>query len=136
MDMVIDFAGGKRVDVHFGPFTVHTDQPREGGGDDSAPGPFDLFLASLAACAGYYVLGFCQKRGLPTDGLQLVQRSEVNPVTGHVEQLQVEIQLPVDFPEKYREAVIRAAEQCKVKKHLDHPPVFCVTIRPVEAITP
>ncbi len=132
MDMMIDFAGGKRVDVRFGTFTVHTDQPVEGGGDDSAPGPFDLFLASLAACAGYYVLGFCQKRGLPTDGLRLVQRSEVNPITGHVEQVQVEIKLPAGFPEKYRQAVIRAAEQCKVKKHLEQPPVISVQIAPVE----
>ena len=39
----------------------------------------------------------------------------------------LEIQVPPDFPEKYKEAVIRSAEQCAVKKHLENPPKFAVT---------
>ena len=38
MEMIIDFPGGARVDAHFGKFTVQTDQPTQGGGEDSAPG--------------------------------------------------------------------------------------------------
>ena len=64
MEMVIDFPGGARVDAHFGPFTVMTDQPSKAGGEDSAPTPFALFLASLGTCAGIYVLGFCRQRNL------------------------------------------------------------------------
>ncbi len=80
-EMVIDFPGGVRVDAHFGPYTIKTDQPPAGGGEGSAPAPFSLFLASLGTCAGIYVLGFCRSRNLPTEGIRLVQRMEADPVT-------------------------------------------------------
>ena len=127
MEMLIDFPGGARVDAHFNQFTVKTDQPPQGGGEGSAPTPFATFLASLGTCAGIYVLGFCRQRNIPTDGIRLIQSMESNPLTGLVSQVSLDIQLPKDFPEKYREAVIRAAEQCTVKKHLEHPPVIDVS---------
>ncbi len=127
MDMTVDFPGGARVDAHFGQFTVRTDQPVEAGGSGSAPTPFDTFLASLVTCAGIYVLGFCRQRGLPTDSIRLVQRVRMSPTTKLVESIELEIQVPSDFPEKYRPALIRAAEQCKVKKHFERPPVIAVT---------
>ena len=124
MDMVVTFPGGVRVDAQFGPHTIRTDQPQRGGGEDSAPAPFSLFLASIATCAGIYVLGFCKQRELPTDGISLVQRIEIDPRTGLVGQIAIDIQVPPGFPEKYHEALIRAATQCAVKKHLEHPPAF------------
>ena len=123
MEILVDFPGGARVDAHFDNFTVPTDQPPVA----SAPMPFDLFLASIATCAGIYVLGFCQKRGLPMDGIQIVQRTHSDPATGMVERIDIEIHVPPTFPEKYRESLVRAAELCKVKKHLEKPPVFNVT---------
>jgi ribosomal protein S12 methylthiotransferase accessory factor len=127
MEMTVDFPGGARVDAHFGDFTVQTDQPRQGGGEGTAPTPFATFLASVATCAGIYVLGFCRQRDLPTRGIRLVQALEVDRGTGLVNRIRLDIHVPPDFPEKYRPALIRAAEQCAVKKHLEHPPSFAVT---------
>lgn len=127
MEMLIDFPGGARVDAHFGPFTVRTDQPPAA----SAPTPFATFLASIGTCAGIYVLGFCQQRGLPTDGIRIVQRMHSNPFTGMVQKIDLEIQLPPSFPEKYKDAVIRSAELCAVKKHFEEPPQFEVTAKTV-----
>ena len=127
MEMIIDFPGGARVDAHFGSFTVPTDQPPQGGGTGYAPTPFATFLASLGTCAGIYVLGFCRQRGLPTDGIRIVERTETDPATGMTGNVSLEIHLPADFPERYRAAVIRSAEQCTVKKHLEHPPSFAVS---------
>lgn len=123
MEIVVNFPGGARVDAHFGQFTVKTDQPPPGGGQSSAPTPFDTFLASIGTCAGIYVLGFCRQRGIATDGIQLTQRMEVDE-TGMVTKILLDIHLPPEFPEKYKAAVIRSAEQCKVKKHFERPPVF------------
>ncbi len=120
MEMIIDFPGGSRVDAHFGAFTVATDQPPVVG----VPSPFDLFLASIGTCAGIYVLGFCRKRGLPTDGIRIVERIHTSPADGMVEKIDLEIQIPPDFPEKYRSSLIRSAELCAVKKHLEKPPRF------------
>ena len=127
MDMLVEFPGGMKVDARFGPFTVTTDQPVEAGGEGSAPTPFATFLASLATCAGIYVLGFCRQRNIPTDGIKLVQRADSDQASGLVASIALEIQLPEGFPEKYRASVIRAAEQCKVKKHFEKPPLIKVT---------
>ncbi len=120
MEMIIDFPGGSRVDAHFGPFTVKTDQPPEA----SAPTPFATFLASIGTCAGIYVLGFCRQRGIPTEGIQLIERLEVDRNTGMVTKVLLDIQVPPSFPAKYKDAVVRSAEQCAVKKHFEHPPKF------------
>jgi putative redox protein len=132
MEMIIDFPGGARVDAHFGPYTVQTDQPSSGGGEGSAPTPFALFLSSIGTCAGIYVLGFCKQRGLSTDGIRIVQRVHSSPLSGMVEKVDLEIQVPPSFPEKYYEAMVRSAELCAVKKHLEHPPKFEVTAKAVE----
>jgi putative redox protein len=123
MEMTIDFPGGSRVDAHFGGFNVLTDQPPAA----SAPSPFELFLSSIGTCAGIYILGFCQQRHLPTDGIRIVERIDHSPVTGMVETIGLEIQVPPDFPEKYRDSLIRSAELCAVKKHLENPPRFVIT---------
>ena len=124
MEMLIDFPGGARVDAHFNGFTVKTDQPAAGGGQDSAPAPFDYFLASLGTCAGIYISGFCRSRNIPTDNIRIVQKHEFDPTTHMVTRVTFDIQLPPDFPERYKPAVIRAAEMCKVKKTLENPPTF------------
>jgi putative redox protein len=131
MEMEVTFPGGARVDASFGAHTIHTDQPRQGGGEDSAPTPFDTFLASIATCAGIYVLGFLRQRGLPTEGVRLVQRPLRDPSTGMVGRVELEIIVPAGFPEKYLPALIRTAEQCAVKKHLAQPPIFEITTRTV-----
>jgi putative redox protein len=124
MEITVSFPGGARVDAHFGGFTVQTDQAVSGGGEGSAPTPFDLFLSSLATCAGIYVLGFCRKRGLPAEGLEIRQYAERDPSTGMIGRIVIEIQTPPGFPEKYIPSLIRAADLCAVKKHMETPPSF------------
>ena len=120
MEMVIVFPGGARVDAHLGNLVVETNQ------DGSAPSPFGLFLASIGTCAGIYVLSFCQNRNLPTEGVRIVERVHSNPATRMVERVELDIVVPPEFPEKYHDALVRAANQCAVKKHLEHPPEFDV----------
>ena len=132
-DISVSFPGGKRVDAKVGEFVVHTDQPVDSGGAGSAVAPFDLFLASLATCAGIYVLGFCQARGLPTDGISLRQQVDLDPTTKLPTRIRLELVLPAAFPEKYRAAVVRAAEGCKVKKTIAAAPRIEVAVAEREA---
>jgi putative redox protein len=127
MEMIIDFPGGARVDAHFGPFTVATDQPPVA----SAPSPFEVFLSSIGTCAGIYILGFCRQRNLPTEGIRIVERISHSRNNGMLEKVDLEIQIPPDFPEKYRDSLIRSAELCAVKKTLDNPPRFDITTKKV-----
>ena len=118
--MVIRFPAGSRVDAHVGDMVITTDQ------DGSAPSPFSLFLASLGTCAGIYVVSFLQKRGLPTEDVQIRQDIVMDPVTHMVSDITLHIDLPEGFPKKYRNALIKAAELCAVKKHLESPPTMTV----------
>lgn len=124
MDIQVRFPGGKRVDAVLGKHVVTTDQPAEGGGEDSAPAPFDVFLASIATCAGIYALGFCQARGLSTEGLSLSQHVDYDEQTHLPSNIRIELTLPEGFPEKYRSAIVRAAERCKVKQTIAALPSF------------
>jgi putative redox protein len=122
--MEVFFPGNKRVNARYKGFLIETDQPVESGGDGSAPAPFDLFMASIGTCAGIYMLSFLEQRGISTQGAGINLRSERDPETKLVSKITLELKLPPEFPDKYRDAVIRAAEQCAVKRHLDNPPAF------------
>ncbi len=123
-EMKISFPGGLRVDAEYRGFVIKTDQPAYSGGDGSAPAPFDMFLASIATCAGYYVLAFCNKREIPTEKAAVVMKTRRNPETKRIEKILIEIQLSPEFPEKYKKAVIKAVDGCAVKAHILNPPVF------------
>ncbi len=128
MEMLIDFPGGSRVDAHFRGHTIATDQPPA----NSAPMPFEVFLASIGTCAGIYVLGFCRQRNLPTEGIRIVQRNHANQLNGMMDNIELEIQVPPSFPSQYYDALVRSAELCKVKKTLENPPTFDVKTKVVE----
>jgi len=123
MDAKLTFPGGLQVNAEYGPFTIVTNQ------DGTAPAPFTLFLASLGTCAGIYALSFCKQRGLNSEGLEILQRTTSDPETHMITEVALEIKLPEDFPEKYRSAIVRAVDQCAVKKHLLQPPKFSITTR-------
>ena len=128
--MEITFPGGLSVDATYRGHTVHTDQPVSHGGGGTGPAPFDLFLASIGTCAGIYALQFCQQRDLPTDGLRVTLEPERGE--GRIARLRLAVELPQGFPEKYRDAILRAVDQCAVKRHIFEPPEFEVVAIPAE----
>jgi len=126
MEMQVSFPENLKVVADFGGFTVETDQPVEAGGDGAAPAPFSLFIASIATCAGIYVLQFLKTRGVDPSGAGLSLRTVRDWETGLVGEIEIDVQLPEGFPEKYRRAIVKAVDQCAVKRHLADPPEFTV----------
>ncbi len=122
--MIVSFPGGKRVDADYNGFTIRTDQLPRGGGEGSAPQPFDLFLASIATCAGIYVKGFCDTRNIATEDLSVEMSIIPDPVGHRIGRLKLNIVLPAGFPAHFKDAVVRAADLCAVKQHLLQPPVI------------
>jgi len=121
MKMIITFDGKAKVNADINGITISTDQPFPSG-DGSAPSPFNLFLASIGTCAGIYVKSFCEQRGIATENISIEQSMEFDSIKRMVSKINIEIKLPSDFPEKYKDAVINAANLCAVKKHLQDPP--------------
>jgi len=123
-ELKVVFGENYRIDVEYKGFTIKTDQPVRDGGDDSAPAPFDLFLASLATCAGYYALAFCRERKIATEGLGVTMTYERPAGARLITKIMIEVAPPAGFPEKYREALLKSVDHCTVKAHLDQPPKF------------
>jgi ribosomal protein S12 methylthiotransferase accessory factor len=126
--MEVSFPGGVAVEATFHGHTVRTDQPSPQG-DDSAMSPFDLFFASLATCMGFYALRFCQERGIETKGLAVKLKTQRDETKKRVAKVAVDLTLPEGFPEKYRDAILRAVDHCAVKRHVLEPPEFAIEIR-------
>ena len=126
--MEITFDGGKVVTAHSHGHIIKTDQPLDNGGSDTAPSPFELYLASSGTCAGIYVKSFCDNRQLPTDNIKIIQKTEFSEETGLPTSIIIDIKLPPDFPEKYKASVLHVAGLCKVKKSIANPPEFEITI--------
>ena len=124
MEIKITFPGGKKVNAEYNDTVVKTDQPPKYGGEGTAPSPFEYFLVSIGTCAGIYILGFCHNRNIPTENITLIQRMEHEKKGEKVflKKIVVEIEIPHDFPEKYRNALIKVADQCAVKKAIMDPP--------------
>lgn len=132
MDILVTFGSGLKVNAHFKNFTVNTDQAKSVGGEETYPDPFSYFLSSLATCAGFFVLRFCQSRDIPIVGIQVQMSNDWNPTKKLVENIQIEIIVPPTFPEKYIQALIRSVNECSVKKTLITPPHIEVTTKVVE----
>lgn len=124
----IFFPGGKKVDAAIGNLVIQSDQSKENGGEGSAPEPLQLFMASLATCAGVYALGFCRTRAIATEGLGITMISEWDENKKLYTKINIELKLPKGFPEKYRTAMIKAVDQCTVKRHLISPPEFRIKL--------
>jgi len=127
MKIPVHFPGGLCVTAKLGPHVVVTDQPAAAGGGAAAPAPFELFLASLATCAGIYALRFCQAREIPTKGLA-IELETVEAERRKITDVRIAVKLPEGFPERYREALERAVDQCAVKRHLLDPPRFEIAL--------
>lgn len=118
-----------RVEAHYKDHIIKTDQPEAAGGDNSAPSPLDLFLASIGACAGFYVKSFCRQRNIPSDNISIVQRMHKDGGSNMITRMEIDIHLPADFPEKYKDSVLKAAGACSVKKHIANAPEFEINLK-------
>ena len=129
-DLKLKFPGGLKVDVEYKGFVVRTDQPVDEGGENTAPAPFDYFLVSIAACAGYYALAFCRSRKISTAGLEVTMTKEFGAESKMIEKVTITVDLPAGFPDKYRTAILRAIDHCTVKAHIMRPPKVEIIARP------
>ena len=120
----INLDGGKVVTAHVNGKAIKTDQSVRNGGGGTAPEPFELFLASIGTCAGVYVKSFCDQRGIPSEGIKIIQSIEFDPEKRVPSRFKLDIKLPAGFPEKYSAAVVNAAELCLVKKTINYAPQF------------
>ena len=128
-DIKVVYGEGLEVNVSTRGFLIKTDQPVAHGGGGTSPSPFDLFLASIAACAGFYALEFCRAREIPTAGLAVSLSTEKGAVSKMIDKITIRVDLPPGFPDRYKAAVVKAVDHCTVKAHILRPPQFEIVTR-------
>ena len=126
-EIEVRFPGDVSVEAAVRGFVISTDQPEKSGGANSAPSPFELFTSSIATCAGYFAVKFCRSRKIDTTGMSLKMSYEWDNDQKRYPKMSIDLNLPDGFPEKYRGAIIKAMDQCVVKKHILEPPEFEIT---------
>lgn len=122
----VTFPGGKQTQTEINGHHVLSDQPESSGGHNEAPSPFDLFLVSIASCAGYYAMEFCKGRSIPVDDLKVSCSTQYDPERRLIRKIDIRVQTPPEFPPKYAAAILKAVDQCAVKRHLVDPPEIAV----------
>jgi ribosomal protein S12 methylthiotransferase accessory factor len=121
MEMEIEFPGGQKIETGFKGTTITVGSDIEG---EPALEPLDLFFVSLGLCAGKYVMEFCRTRDMPYEKIKIALRTQWDEDKKMHTRVQINIQLPKEFPEKYKKAVIKTVNLCSVKKHILTPPTF------------
>jgi len=124
----VTFPANLSVEASVGDFTIRTDQPEKSGGDNSAPSPSALFTTSVATCTGYFALKFCRARKIDTTGMRLTMQYDWDKELKRYPKMSIQLELPDGFPEKYRGAIIKAMDQCAVKRSILQPPEFEMTL--------
>ena len=128
MEIKVNFLDKLRVEAKFDDFTLVADQPIRYKGDDSAPGPFDYFLASSALCAAYFVKLYCLTRNISTENIRLSQNNIVDPENRYQQIFKIQVELPSEISEVDRRGILNSIERCTVKKVVQAGPEFVIEV--------
>lgn len=118
---------GDRIKAKFDNFVIEADQGLVNKEQNLAPSPMILFITSLGTCTGVVIRSFCEARNIDLKGINLLQYIKRDEKE-HITAIEFKLQLPNSFPEKYKKALLRAANSCTVKKHLASPPEINITL--------
>ena len=118
----VEHQGGDRFGIAVRGHTLTVDQPADAGGEDSAPTPTELLVASLASCVAFYARRYLARHGLPTHGLGVDAGFEMGAHPARVSAVDVRLHLPDGVPESRRGPLLAVARHCTVHNTLEHAP--------------
>ncbi len=107
---------------------VTVDQPTADGGDDTAPTPTELFVASLASCVAFYAHRYLVRHSLPSHGLTVSADFAMGARPARVERITLAITLPEGVPEARRDALLAVASHCTVHNTLMSTPEVSIDL--------
>lgn len=126
--ITVTHIGGSAFEIGTRGHTTYVDQPRPGG-VEVGPSPTELFVAGIAACAGYYAEEFLRRHGLPHQGVRVecdwLQRA-AEPV--RVSRVRLRVVTPEELPEAWRAPLLAAVDNCTVRNSLRQPPDVAVSL--------
>jgi uncharacterized OsmC-like protein len=113
------------------------DQPPADGGTDQGPTPTELFVASLAACVGFYARRFLARHHLEATGLRVEAAYTMSADRpARVTTITLRLLLPRPLAENRRRALLAVVDHCTVHNSLRTPPEVRVTLAEPAAAPP
>lgn len=122
MEVTVQHLGAVQFEIKARQHTIVSDQPPENGGFDEGMTPPELFLASLGSCAAYYAAEFLRQKGLATEGTRVRVTADKLPNPARIDNIHIEVELPMACEERERAGVDRAVHRCLIHNTLEHPP--------------
>lgn len=119
---------GDRFAISARQHRLMVDQPVADGGDDTAPTPTELFIASLVGCVAFYARRYLARHNLPTTGLRVTGDYDFGSRPARVSDIRVEITLPDGVPDDVRDPLLAVASHCTVHNTLMTPPNVTVAL--------
>ena len=120
--MRVEHRGGDRFDISVRGHIIAVDQPVRDGGDDTAPTPTELFVASLASCVAFYARRYLARHHLPTEGLAVEATFDMGSRPARVAGITLRVILPDGVPAERRDALLAVATHCTVHNTLETTP--------------
>jgi putative redox protein len=107
--------------------TVAADEPKDHGGDDSAPSPQELLVASLASCTAITMEMYAQRKGWEL-GDVTVDVDYEPAQRGSPTRFTMVVNFPKELPEDQRERLMQIGAKCPVHRVLEGEVMFEETV--------
>ena len=134
--MRVEHRGGDKFDINVRGHVVRVDQPVKDGGEDTAPTPTELFIASLASCVAFYARRYLARHDLPTDGLAVEATFEMGSKPARVAGIDMRLIVPEGVPAERLDALLAVATHCTVHNTLVSEPEVSITLADAPAAAP
>jgi putative redox protein len=119
----VGFISGESYEVMVRGHRLVVDQPVAAGGEDTAPTPTELFVASLASCVAFYAGRYLTRHGYDRAGLAVsASFGMAADSPARVGAIRIHVKVPTDLPESRRPAFAAVIEHCTVHNTLHQPP--------------
>jgi putative redox protein len=127
--MDVRFVAGEAYEVAVRGHQVLADQPAEAGGQDAAPTPTELFVASLATCAAFYAGRYLTRHGYSRDGLAVSASFDMaTDRPARVSGISLAVQVPASLPAARWPALRAVVSHCTVHNSLASPPAVAIDL--------
>ena len=126
--MRVEHRGGDKFDINVRGHVVRVDQPVKDRGEDTAPTPTELFIASLASCVAFYARRYLARHDLPTDGLAVEATFDMGSRPARVAGIAMRLIVPEGVPADRLDALLAVAAHCTVHNTLTSEPDGSITL--------
>ena len=130
MKLSVTHHGGTRYDITSGKHRIVTDQSVADGGQDAGMSPVELFVGSLAGCIGYFVGRFCERHGIPRDGLTIESEWAMAEGPHRVGRITLAIHLPHRMTAEQKGKLLKVARGCTVHQSITMAPDVAIRLNP------